>query len=242
MDWLTARPVAHRGLHDAATGVIENTLSAFRAAIAGNFAIECDLQVSADGEAFVYHDDALGRLTEGASPVAALSATELKRVRYKATTDPILTLGEFCELVSGRVTLLLELKSRFDGDRRLAERTANVLAGYKGPVAVMSFDPEPIAVIKTLRPALARGLVAQHRERTDRRDQNSMQIGRYVMQALATRMQFLAYRVKDLPSAVPLLAHNVLHLPLLTWTVRTPEDRARAARWADQIIFEGFRP
>ena len=64
-DWLTARPIAHRGLHDAASGVIENTASAFRAAIAGGYGIECDLQISADGEAMVHHDDALGRLTDG---------------------------------------------------------------------------------------------------------------------------------------------------------------------------------
>ena len=61
---LTARPIAHRGLHDAPSGVIENTPSAFRAAIASGYGIECDLQVSADGEAMVYHDDVLGRLTD----------------------------------------------------------------------------------------------------------------------------------------------------------------------------------
>src|SRR5712691_8509603 len=102
MDWLTARPVAHRGLHDAGAGVIENTLSAFRAAISGNYAIECDLQVTSDGEAMVFHDDALGRLTEGNSPLTALTTVDLKRVRFKSTTDSMLTLGELCELVSGR--------------------------------------------------------------------------------------------------------------------------------------------
>lgn len=243
-DWLTARPVAHRGLHDAPAGLIENTPSAFRAAIAGNYAIECDLQISADGEAMVHHDDALGRLTEGNSPLAALSAAELKRVRFKTTPDTMLSLGELCELVAGRVTLLLELKSRFDGDRRLSERTAKLLANYKGPVAVMSFDPGPMAAIKNLMPTLTRGLVAQRREPAAHRDhdQGGAHGAHYALQALAARLQFLAYRVKDLPSAVPLLAHNMLRLPLLTWTVRTPEDLARAARWADQIIFEGFRP
>src|SRR5260370_7301291 len=65
LDWLIARPVAHRGLHDAGAGVIENTPSAFAASVAANYAIECDLQISADGEAMVHHDDALGRLTDG---------------------------------------------------------------------------------------------------------------------------------------------------------------------------------
>ena len=72
--WLTARPIAHRGLHDAAAGVIENTASAFSAAIAAGYGIETDLQISADGEAMVHHDEALGRLTEGSGKLAAMSA------------------------------------------------------------------------------------------------------------------------------------------------------------------------
>jgi glycerophosphoryl diester phosphodiesterase len=242
--WLTARPVAHRGLHDASAGVIENTPSAFRAAIAANYAIECDLQAAADGEAMVYHDDALGRLTEGVAGLAELSSAELKRVPFFATTDRMLTLGELCEQVAGRVTLFVELKSRFDGDLRLATRAAKLLTTYKGPIAVMSFDPEPLTVVKNLAPALTRGLVAQRRagkpERT--RDPASAHGARYAVHVLAARPQFLAYNVKDLPSALSFLTRGVLRRPMLTWTVRTPEDRARAARWADQIIFEGFRP
>lgn len=241
-DWLTARPVAHRGLHDAAAGVIENTQSAFRAAVAGNYAIECDLQISADGEAMVYHDDALGRLTEGTAKLAAASAAELKRVRFKSTADRMLSLGELCDLAAGRVALFLELKSRFDGDLRLAERTANVLANYQGPVAVMSFDPEPMTLLKGRAPGLVRGLTAQRRDGGNPGNKESEHGGRYVRHALAAGLQFLAYRVSDLPSPLPFIMHRVLRLPLLTWTVRTAEDRARAARWADQMIFEGFRP
>ena len=116
LDWLIARPVAHRGLHDAQKGVIENTSSAFAAAIAGGYGIECDLQVSADGEAMVHHDDVLGRLTAGDGRLDALTAAELKRIPYKATGDRMITLTELCELVAGRSTLVIELKSRFGGD------------------------------------------------------------------------------------------------------------------------------
>ena len=128
LDWLTAHPIAHRGLHNAASGVIENTGTAFTAAIVHGFAIETDVQISADGEAMVHHDDALGRLTEGSEPLARMSALALQAVRFKATTDRILTLGQLCDLVAGRVPLVIELKSRFDGDLRLAARTAAVLA------------------------------------------------------------------------------------------------------------------
>jgi glycerophosphoryl diester phosphodiesterase len=245
LDWLTERPVAHRGLHDAQKGIIENTPSAFAAAIAGGYGIECDLQITADGEAMVYHDEALGRLTDGSDRLDTMSATDLKRVPFKATADRMVTLGELRDLVAGRTALLIDLKSRFDGDRRLAARTADLLAGYRGPAAVMSFDPAQVAAVREIAPALARGMVAERRYRHrewDRLPAASKRAMAYFKHVLRTRPQFLAYSVKDLPAAIPLAARNLLGLPLLTWTVRSPEDRAKAARWADQMIFEGFRP
>src|SRR5665647_763701 len=105
LSWLTAQPIAHRGLHDAAKGVVENTATAFTAAVANGFGIETDLQISADGEAMVHHDDALGRLTEGSQPLAAITAAAIKAVRFKATSDRILTLAELCALVAGRAPI-----------------------------------------------------------------------------------------------------------------------------------------
>ncbi len=159
LDWLTARPIAHRGLHDAAAGVIENTASAFDAAIAGRYGIETDVQISRDGEAMVHHDDALGRLTDGSGRLADLSASELKAVSFKATGDRMLTLGELCQRMAGRTALVIELKSHDDGDLRLARRCAQVLADYAGHAAVMSFDP---ALIEILRDDRA-GFAARHR-------------------------------------------------------------------------------
>jgi glycerophosphoryl diester phosphodiesterase len=239
-DWLTARPAAHRGLHDAAAGVIENTPSAFRAAITGKYAIECDLQLSADGEAMVHHDDTLDRLTEATGRLDATTAAALGRVDFKATADRMLTLGELCDLTAGRVPLVIELKSRFDRDHRLAVRTAAVLSGYAGPAAVMSFDPGPMAAMRDLAPTLPRGLVASRRGGGD--GQTAVSAGRFVVQAVAARLSFLAYRVRDLDTIIPRTARGVLGLPLLTWTVRTAKEQEFAARFADQIIFEGFRP
>src|SRR3954454_15686493 len=121
-DWLTARPVAHRGLHDLARGIVENMPGAAQAAVDGRFAIECDIQLSADGEAMVHHDDALGRLTEGSDALADKTAAELKQVAFRSTPERMMTLGELCALIAGRVPLLIEVKSRFDGDRRLVAR------------------------------------------------------------------------------------------------------------------------
>lgn len=245
LDWLTARPVAHRGLHNAAAGVIENTASAFQAAIDGGFSIETDLQISADGEAMVHHDFALGRLTLGSRQLAAMTAAGLKEVPFKQTGDRIMTLGELCDFVGGRVPLVIELKSRFDGERQLVTRAADVLKNYAGPAVLMSFDPGPIEALREIAPGLPRGIVAErHYEHPEWHGLSASQKRSlaFLLHAPRSRPHFVAYHVKDLPSPVPLIARHVFGLPLLTWTVRTEEDRATAKRWADQMIFEGFRP
>jgi glycerophosphoryl diester phosphodiesterase len=244
-EWLIARPVAHRGLHDAARGIIENTPSAFAAAMAGNYAIECDIQISADGEAMVFHDQTLERLTEGSGRLDALSAADLKRVAFRGSADHMITLGELADLVTDKAALLVEIKSRFDGDLRLVRRAAEVLTAYRGRVALMSFDPAPIAALRTLAPHLPRGIVAERRYTHPEWSPLSARTKRalaYFQHALRSRPQFIAYSVNDLTSAIPRLARNMLRLPLLTWTVRSDVDRARASRYADQMIFEGFRP
>ncbi|HEY3640936.1 MAG TPA: glycerophosphodiester phosphodiesterase family protein [Xanthobacteraceae bacterium] len=242
LDWLIARPVAHRGLHDAGAGVIENTPAAFAAAVAANYAIECDLQISADGEAMVHHDDALGRLTDGRGRLDEMTSAELRRVAFKATTDRMISAGELCDLVAGRVTLVIELKSGRAGDQRLASRAAAVLTAYAGPAAVMSFDPAQIRSLRTIAPRLTRGLVAEGWSGHAERKQVFKRALAYGRDVLRAHPQFIAYSLKDLPAALPLAARHLCGMPLLTWTVRSAQERQRAARWADQMIFEGFRP
>jgi len=245
LNWLIARPIAHRGLHDAELGIIENTAGAVRAAIAADYGIEVDLQISADGEAMVHHDDVLGRLTEGEGRLDSLSAAALKRVSFHNSNEHMMTLGELCDLVGGRVTMLVELKSRFDGSARLPARVADVLAGYRGPAAPMSFDPRQLAVLQQKAPRLTRGIVAAKYRPHPYWDLMPawMRHGMgYLVTALTARPQFVAYGIADLPALAPLFARHVLSMPLITWAVRTPSERQRAQRWADQMIFEGFRP
>jgi glycerophosphoryl diester phosphodiesterase len=245
LDWLVRRPVAHRGLHDAASGVIENAPSAVAAALAADYAIEVDVQISADGEAMVHHDGELGRLQEGSGRLDALTAGELARIAYRGTADRMMTLADLLRLVGGRVALLIEMKSRFDGDPRLPLRVAEVLQSYAGPVAAMSFDARQMETLHAVAPGLPRGIIGQSRRRRVRSpgqptgDRDALA---YLMQGVRSRPHFVAYHVLDLPAAGPLLARHLLGMPLLTWTVRTADDRERAARWADQMIFEGFRP
>ena len=245
LDWLTARPVAHRGLHDRARGVVENMPGAVSAAIAGNFSIEVDVQLSADGEAMVHHDDELGRLTDGTGALRGLTSAQLKQVAFKDTRERMMTLGDLCDLTAGRVALVIEVKSLFDGDRKLVKRMAEVLSAYRGPAAGMSFDPDQLIALRELAPKLPRGIVAErHYTAEDWPDASPAQRAEmtHMRHFLRTRPHFVSYGVNDLPAVAPWITKHVFGLPLLTWTVRTPEQRQRTARYADQMTFEGFVP
>ena len=215
------------------------------AAMAANFSIECDIQLSADGEAMVHHDDALGRLTEGSGALLGLTASALKAAKFKDTPERMMSLADLCALVNGRVPIVIEVKSHFDGDRKLVARMAQGLDAYTGPVAGMSFDPDQVVALREAMPWLLRGIVAERTyseadwpEATPKQRRGML----HLRHALRTRPHFVAYGVNDLPSPAPWIARRVFGLPLLTWTVRTSEQRERAGRYADQMIFEGFQP
>ena len=244
-DWLIARPVAHRGLHNRVHGVIENMPGAMHAAIAGNFSIEVDVQLTADGEAMVHHDDELGRLTEGSGPLRARTAAELKAVRFNDTPERMMSLGDLLALVDGRVGLVIEIKSHFDGDRQLVRRTAELLKTYRGPAAWMSFDPDQVLAMREIAPEIPRGITAQ-RTYDDgewltltKAQRNGML---HLRHAFRTRPHFVSYWVRQLPAPAPWIARNLFGCALITWTVRTPEQVAITERWADQMTFEGFIP
>lgn len=244
--WLTRRPIAHRGLHDAAQGRVENTLGAAAAAIARDYSIECDVLLSADGEVVVFHDDTLERLTTSTGRVAARSFAELQMLEFRQSGERIPGLGDLLALVDGRVGLVIELKSTFPvrPDDRLVIAVAKLLAGYRGPVVTKSFDPEVVAAARRIMPAIGHGIVAdsaldpEYYRRFTRIERFGL---RHLLHAPRSRPSFVSYCVGDLPAPGPWLARR-LGLPVITWTVRTPADLARARAHADQIVFEGFDP
>ncbi len=240
-DWLVARPIAHRGWHDAAAGRIENSLGAAEAAIAGGFAIECDVQRSADGEAVVFHDERLERLTEGEGPVAALSAAQLRALSLRGG-GRIPTLAELLALVGGRTPLICEIKSGFDGDERLADRVAEIAGSYNGALAFKSFDPNVIRHLRERGEPRPLGIVAEadysdsyFRLLSPAQKQDLVTFRHYPL----TRPDFLSWRVDDLPHVTPTLLRALKSLPIMAWTVRRPEQWALARAYADQPVFEG---
>src|SRR5262245_53527066 len=159
------RPIAHRGLHDAARGRLENTAPAFLAAIAKGYGIECDLQAAEDGTPMVFHDATLDRLVAAPGPIAAYSPRNLARLRYRGQDERILSFAQFLELVGGRAPALVEVKR--NGRRlhaKFLENVASLAEAYKGPVALMSFDRRTVAALGELAPKIPRGAVIGSRQ------------------------------------------------------------------------------
>jgi glycerophosphoryl diester phosphodiesterase len=231
--WLTARPIAHRGLHDLARGRPENSLAAFDAAVSGRYAIECDLHPASDGVPVVFHDDDLYRLTGEQGAVRSRTSAELGKLRLFDTPERVPTLDEMMAQVGGRVPLVIELKHVPGRDAGFAAAVVERVKRYDGPAALMSFDPALLADVRAAAPNVPRGLIA---EGDWRRGAEHFRVARQV------EVDFISYRIDDLPTPMPLLARQILGIPLICWTVRTPAQRRKAATWTDQITFEGFTP
>ena len=163
------RPIAHRGLHNAGSGIIENTAQAFEAAIARGYGIECDLRPAHGGSPVVFHDETLDRLVDGTGPVSALTADDLTRFSHRGSGAGILTFAQLISLVDGRVPLLVEIKSEWTPpDQAFLAAIAQQASVYRGPIALMSFDPAVIAALGSRAPGVPRGLVSGSYRTTSR--------------------------------------------------------------------------
>jgi glycerophosphoryl diester phosphodiesterase len=227
---LGAVPFAHRGLHGP--DLVENSGGAIAAAVVAGFGVELDVQLSRDGQAMVFHDYELDRLTIEQGPVAARTAAELQAIRLYVFNEVIPRLAQALETIDSRVPLLIELKSPDRRVARLCRAVADALDGYAGAVGVMSFNPQVGAWFARNAPNRLRGLVVTEQSKSGLRGRVERRLGLW-----RSRADFLAYDVRDLPSGFAAAARS-RGLPVYTWTVRSESDRARAAAHADQIIFE----
>lgn len=239
-------PIAHRGLHDEA--LPENSLAAFRAAIAGGYAIECDIQRAMDDTPMVFHDYELGRLTDIENgTVAASTPAQLTRLHLRESDETIPTLRQMLDEVAGRVPLLIEIKDPTIASGSevgaLPGRVAEELQGYAGPVAVMSFNPHVIAAFHQAAPGIACGLTTCGYEagEWDMLDEAERAHLAAIADFDAVGASFVSHDRADLanPAVAALKARGV---PVLTWTIRSPEQAAEARQVADNITFEGYRP
>ncbi|KAF2990105.1 glycerophosphodiester phosphodiesterase family protein [Methylocystis sp. MJC1] len=247
VSWLTAAPIAHRGLHGG--GLVENSIGAARAAIDAGYAIECDVQATKDG-LVVFHDDTLERLTTHAGRAFDHDTKSLEAMALRGASETIPSFDAFLAAIAGRTPLVVELKSDFNGDLSVAERAAECLARYNGPVVIESFDPELIAFLRTQGGALGvdhipLGVVGE--ANYDETDWPMLTPARraemtHFLHYPRTRPDFLSWNATDLPHAIPFLAREALGIPVTVWTIRSAAQATVARQWSDQIVFENFIP
>ncbi|CAN5776280.1 glycerophosphodiester phosphodiesterase family protein [soil metagenome] len=239
-------PLAHRGLHARALGIVENSRAAIRAAVEAGYGVEIDIQRAACGEAMVFHDEALPRLTGASGLVADHSAASLARIALTGSDETIPTLADILALVRGRVPLLVEIKDQTGAlgpeVGPLEARVAACLCGYDGPLAVMSFNPHSVGAMREAAPGVPHGLTScafRSREWAlpDYRAAELAGLG----DADRLDVRFVSHDRRDL--ANPALARlKARGLPVLTWTIRSMAEEAAARPLADNITFEAYRP
>jgi glycerophosphoryl diester phosphodiesterase len=227
---LSASPLAHRGLHGR--GRVENSRAAFRAAIAKGHGIELDVQASGDGHAMVFHDEELDRLTKETGPVAERTAAELQKIHLLGTDETIPTLSDILELVASQVPLLIEIKAPDRHVSQLCLAVFRALEGYRGPVGVMSFNPEVARWFSRHAPRITRGLVVTESDKGRLRGWIERRFALW-----RARPDFLAYDVRDFPSRFARSARR-RGVPVFTWTVRNAKQAKIGRTNADQIIYE----
>lgn len=235
--WVKELPVAHRGYHDMNKSVWENTLSAFSRAVEAGFAIECDLQLAADSVPVVFHDHDLERLCGIKGDVRERTSAELGMLAVGGTKDRIPTLKQMLTLVAGKVPLVIELKGRAlkgrEGeDDGFIEAVLEVLEGYQGRVALMSFDHHLLKELKAAEAPYPLGLTAEGNKPEDFfRHDEAMQLG----------LDFISYHWAHLPNSF-VTGQRQAQIPVITWTVRDAKAREDTYKYADQMTFEGFDP
>ncbi|WP_420585752.1 glycerophosphodiester phosphodiesterase family protein [Ruegeria sp.] len=237
-------PISHRALHDKTDNRPENSRAAIRAAIEAGYGIEIDLQRTADNRAMVFHDYDMTRLTGQSGPIQQISATQAQATQLLYAEDGIPTLDEVLQMVSGKVPLLIEFKDQ-DGAMGanvgpLEADAVRALQGYDGPVALMSFNPHSVAELARLAPHLPRGLVTcSYQPKVEHLPQAVCDHLRDIPDFDRVGASFISHEVEDLsrPRVAELKARGV---PILCWTVKSPEQEAEARKVADNVTFEGY--
>ncbi len=238
-------PLAHRAYHDRSQSRPENSRGAIKAAIAAGYGIEIDLQLSSDGVAMVFHDEALDRLTTNTGLIKNHTATALSQISLRDCDETIPTLAEILTLVAGRTPLLIEIKDQTDTmsntDGRLEAATATLIASYQGQVAVMSFNPYSVVHIARFAPQIPRGLTTSAYDPTDWAPLAPATCDRLrdIPDYDRTLSSFISHEAGDLrrPRVADLKSQGAA---ILCWTIRSPAAEAEARKIAQNITFETY--
>ena len=222
---LLDRPIAHRGLHNE-RGVIENTAESFKNAIDNQYGIECDVVLSSDGEVMVYHDYDLNRLCGIDKKISETTKLELKSLKLLNSESGILTLDEMLYMVSGRVSVLIEIKPSFHP--YIEERIFEIIRSYQGSLALQSFDIRAIEWFNKNAPYYKIGLID---------NEGDVKVDKFKN----FKLDFVSYDIEHIHNEELQMIRKT-GIPLLTWTVNDDKKLEKSREFADNCIFENIKP
>jgi len=240
-------PIAHRGFHNLAAGIPENSLASFQAAIDAGYGIELDVQATKDADAMVFHDYDMKRLTGTAGPIQMCDLAEAQARTLLGNDEPVPTFSEVLDFVAGRVPLLIEIKDQHGAmgpvDGRLERAVVEALKGYPGDVALMSFNPHSVAVLAEAAPVIPRGITTENWQGEEeqlipeKRREELVNIEDYDRVGAS----FISHQASDLtrPRVAELKAAGA---NILCWTIKSAAQEAEARKVAENVTFEGYVP
>lgn len=233
---------AHRGLHG--NGVPENSMAAFRAALAHGYGVELDIHLLKDGNLAVIHDSLLNRTTGQAGRVEDLTTEELRNYQLEGTGETIPEFMDVLTLFHGKAPLIVELKPTDGNHAALTEAACKMLETYPGVFCMESFDPRCLVWLKRNRPDIIRGQLSENyfRTRSDLPDILKFVLTHNLANFL-TVPDFIAYNYahrKDTPSIRICL--GLWKARGVSWTLKSQEEYDTAVKEGWLPIFEGFQP
>ena len=215
--------IAHRGFSAVAP---ENTLASLRAGMeAGADALEFDLQVSADGVAFLFHDDTLDRTTDAGGPFRAWAARDLDGVDHGSWFDetfrgePVAPLEHGLDLVAGWPGRLYPELKGAPTPEEVGRIVAQVRAhGLLERTVFIAIDWTLLDYVRAHAPTAAVGYIVNKARRTE------AGLDRAAGDPLALLDFERSIPVRDRDASARARA---LGIPMAAWTVDEPEHAQR---------------
>ncbi|MBE9098515.1 glycerophosphodiester phosphodiesterase family protein [Vacuolonema iberomarrocanum] len=239
-NWILSKPIAHRGLHNDSDAP-ENSLKAFGYALEQGYPIELDLNLLSDGNLAVFHDKDLVRMTGAAGTIHEQDSETIKKLKLSNTEEYIPLLDEVLELVNGKVPILIEIKN--EGEVGELEQTLlNKLSSYSGEYAIQSFNPLSISWFKQNAPHILRGQLSGDFRFEENLEWYKKILLRNLLMNWSSSPHFIAYDINALPSIPVIISRQIFRTPVIAWTIKSDQDKVKALKYADNIIFDHISP
>lgn len=236
---------AHRGLHEAAQGIPENSMAAFRRAVEHGFGAELDVHLMADGSLAVVHDSNLTRVCGKQICIEDLTAEELADYPLMGTQERIPLLRDVLALFEGKTPLVIELKVERGNACALTDAAMAALEGWNGSYCVESFNPAAVLRLRRKYPDVLRGQLSENFLKGSEVRNLSLP-AKFVLTHLLTtgltRPDFIAYKWQDRGNVSLRLMRALYGVHELSWTVRSRETMEALEGEGTTSIFERFVP